>query len=126
MTATNITELKPNQIFVFGSNLNGWHGGGAARQAQDKFGAMDGQSKGLRGQSYAIPTLGHDMEKLLLETIKVHLIDLAEDALRWPEKEFLLTPIGTGIAGFSLQETEKTRNKTAVNFKKNGFIKKFL
>jgi len=52
-----ITELQPNEIFVFGSNLKGMHGGGAAYIAYRKFGAVMGQGVGLQGQSYAIPTM---------------------------------------------------------------------
>ena len=52
-----ITELKDNEIFVFGSNLQGSHGGGAAAIAAQKFGAIWGQGVGLQGQSYGIPTM---------------------------------------------------------------------
>lgn len=52
-----ITDLKPNEIFVFGSNLAGAHGGGAARVALNRFGAIWGQGVGLQGQSYGIPTM---------------------------------------------------------------------
>ena len=51
-----ITELKPNEVFVFGSNLQGMHAGGAARIAHERFGAVWGQGVGLQGQSYAIPS----------------------------------------------------------------------
>lgn len=50
--------MKSNEVFVFGSNLKGLHGGGAARAAMNKFGAIWGQGVGLQGQSYAIPTVG--------------------------------------------------------------------
>jgi len=56
-TPERITELKPNEIFVFGSNLAGAHGGGAARLAYNRFGAIWGQGVGLQGQSYGIPTM---------------------------------------------------------------------
>ena len=56
-TPEMITELKENEIFVFGSNLAGAHGGGAARVAYNKFGAVWGQGVGLQGQSYGIPTM---------------------------------------------------------------------
>lgn len=56
-TPERITELKANEVFVFGSNLAGAHAGGAARVALDKFGAVWGQGVGLQGQSYAIPTM---------------------------------------------------------------------
>ena len=57
ITPDNIRELAPNEIFVFGSNLQGWHGGGAARIAVDKFGAIEGLGVGPQGQCYAIPTI---------------------------------------------------------------------
>ena len=63
-TPKNIEKLKPNQIFVFGSNLNGNHIGGSAKQALDNFGAIEGQGEGLQGQSYAFPTLDEKMEKV--------------------------------------------------------------
>ena len=56
-TPEQITELKPNEVFVFGSNLAGAHGGGAARMAYRHFGAVWGQGVGLQGQSYGIPTM---------------------------------------------------------------------
>lgn len=99
-----ITKLEANQVLVFGSNLNGWHGGGAARQAKEKFGAVEGQAHGIQGQSYAIATLNKNMEKIRLSTIRRYLRDLAFYAKKHPKNEFLLTPIGTGIAGYSLQE----------------------
>lgn len=99
-TPENIQELKENQIFVFGSNMNGDHAGGAARLAVDKFGAVMGQAEGIQGQSYAIPTLDKDMQKVTEEELINSLANLREFANEHPEKEFLLTAIGTGIAGF--------------------------
>jgi len=64
ITPEYITELKPNEIFVFGSNLAGAHGGGAARVARNKFGAIWGQGVGLQGQSYAIPTMHGGVERI--------------------------------------------------------------
>ena len=99
-TPENIQELKENQIFVFGSNMNGNHAGGAARLAVEKFCAIMGQAEGLQGQSYAIPTLDKDMEKVTEEELITYLGNLRNFANEHPEKEFLLTAIGTGIAGF--------------------------
>ena len=99
-TPDNIQELKENQIFVFGSNMNGDHAGGAARLAVEKFGAIMGQAEGIQGKSYAIPTLDEDMEKVAEEDLINHLANLRHFANEHPEKEFLLTAIGTGIAGF--------------------------
>ena len=94
-----ITDLKEYEVFVFGSNLKGMHGGGAARVAYDKFGAVWGQGVGMQGQSYAIPTMQGGVE-----TIKPYTDEFIEYAKQHPEKKFLVTPIGCGIAGFSESE----------------------
>ena len=100
LTPENIQELKENQIFVFGSNMNGNHTGGAARLAVEKFGAIMGKAEGIQGQSYAIPTLDKDMQKVTEEELLVFLENFGNYANEHPGKEFLLTAIGTGIAGF--------------------------
>lgn len=100
-----INSLKQNQVFVFGSNTNGYHNGGAAKQAVE-WGAIYGIGVGRQGQTYAIPTLGSDFTKLPLETITYHLLKLVCDASQEPQTEFLLTKIGTGIAGFTEEEIE--------------------
>ena len=63
-TPERISNLKPNEIFVFGSNLAGMHGGGAAWIAYERFGAIMGQGVGLQGQSYAIPTMQGGVETI--------------------------------------------------------------
>lgn len=80
--------------------MNGNHAGGAARLAVEKFGAIMGKAKGIQGQSYAIPTLDKDMQKVTEEELLVFLENFRNYANEHPEKEFLLTAIGTGIAGF--------------------------
>ena len=94
-----ITELQPDEIFVFGSNLRGMHGGGAAYAAYRKFGAIMGQGVGLQGQSYAIPTMQGGVE-----TIKPYVDEFIEFAKTRPELTFLVTRIGCGIAGFMDEE----------------------
>ena len=94
-----ITELKENEIFVFGSNLQGRHGGGAARLAYEKFGAIWGQGVGLQGQSYGIPTMHGG-----IEDIKPYVDEFIEFAKSHPELTFLVTRIGCGIAGFRDEE----------------------
>lgn len=94
-----ITELKENEIFVFGSNLQGMHGGGAARLAYNKFGAIWGQGVGLQGQSYGIPTMHGGVE-----AIKPYVDEFIEFAKSRPELTFLVTRIGCGIAGFRDEE----------------------
>lgn len=90
-----ISSLKPNQIFVFGSNTQGRHGLGAAKTAKDKFGAKYGQAEGLQGQSYAIITkdLTKDDKKnpsRTPEQIKEQIHKLYEFARKNPDKEFLV------------------------------------
>lgn len=101
-----ITELKSNEVFVFGSNLHGIHAGGAARQAKDFFGAIEGKGVGIQGQSYAIPTLDGNFQKLPLNIIKLYVRDMFDYALSYPNDIFYLTAIGTGIAGYSKEEME--------------------
>lgn len=91
--------MKPNEIFVFGSNLAGSHGGGAAQLAYKRFGAIWGQGVGLQGQSYAIPTMQGGVE-----TIRPYVDEFIEFAKHHPEYKFLVTKIGCGIAGFKIDE----------------------
>jgi hypothetical protein len=98
-TPGRITYLKENEIFVFGSNLGGMHGGGAARIAYDKFGAVWGEGVGHFGQTYAIPTMQGGVE-----TIKPYVDDFVKFAAEHPELTFLVTRIGCGIAGFRDEE----------------------
>ena len=94
-----ITELQPNEIFVFGSNLKGMHGGGAAYIAYRKFGAIMGQGVGLQGQSYAIPTMQGGVE-----TIRPYVDEFIQFAKENKNLTFLVTRIGCGIAGFTDDE----------------------
>ena len=94
-----ITELQPDEIFVFGSNLQGKHGGGAARVAYRNFGAVMGQGVGLQGQSYAIPTMQGGVE-----TIRPYVDEFIAFAKDHPKLTFLVTRIGCGIAGFTDEE----------------------
>lgn len=96
-----ITKLEPQQIFIFGSNLAGIHAGGAARQAKEQFGAIEGQGEGLQGQSYAFPTLDKHFGKLTVRELEVSVKNLYREANDNPDKEFLLTKVGEGIAGYS-------------------------
>lgn len=91
-----ITELAPNEVFVFGSNLEGRHCSGAARLAFTKFGAAWGNGVGMCGQSYAIPT----MQGGVL-SIKPYVDDFLIFALNNKHLTFLVTEIGCGIAGFT-------------------------
>lgn len=99
VTPERIIALKDGEVFVFGSNLNGWHGGGAARAARLHFGAEWGKGEGPQGRSYAIPTMQGGVE-----TIAPYVERFIRYARRHPEQTFLVTPIGCGIAGFSPRE----------------------
>jgi hypothetical protein len=98
-TPERISELKSNEIFVFGSNLAGSHGGGAALLAYKRFGAIWGQGVGLQGQSYGIPTMHGGVE-----AIKPYVDEFYRFAVSHPENIFLVTRIGCGIAGFTAKE----------------------
>lgn len=94
-----IRTLAEDEVFVFGSNLAGMHGGGAAATAHRCFGAVWGQGVGLQGQSYGIPTMQGGTE-----TIKPYVDEFIAFAKSHPELRFLVTKIGCGIAGFRDEE----------------------
>jgi len=109
ITPDRISNLAHNEIFVFGSNLEGKHYGGAARFAVMKFGAEMGNPIGLQGQSYAIPTLSapggaRNCDKLPPQEIGKYVQEFANFASQNPNMFFYVTPIGCGIAGFTEQE----------------------
>ena len=95
ITNNRIEELEPGEIFVFGSNLEGAHGGGAALLAYRKWGAIWGQGAGLQGQTYGIPTMHGGPED-----IRPYVDEFIRFAIAHPELTFLVTEIGCGIAGF--------------------------
>jgi len=95
-----VTELKENEIFVFGSNLCGRHICGAAADAQKYFGAQPGVGEGLTGLCYAIPTVDTDFERRSLEHIAGSVERFLQQARNWPDRKFIITPIGCGIAGY--------------------------
>ena len=98
-TPDNIESLGPDEVFVFGSNLQGIHAGGAARVALEKFGAVMGQGVGIQGQAYAIPTMQGGVD-----TIKPYVDQFIELAREWDQTTFYVTRIGCGIAGFRDEE----------------------
>lgn len=103
-----ITQLDENEIFVFGSNLAGMHGGGAAKIAYASFGAVWGEGVGLYGKTYAIPTMHGG-----LDVIKPYVDDFIEFARTHPEMKFLVTRVGCGIAGFRDEEMAPLFKKAA-------------
>ena len=98
-TPEKITKLAPNEVFVFGSNRLGWHGGGAALTAMLKFGAVLFCGRGLHGQSYAIPTMHGGPEK-----IAPYVDEFITYATLHPELHFYVTKIGCGIAGHTAKD----------------------
>jgi len=109
VTPDNITELGENEVFVFGSNLLGIHGAGAARTAYEKFGAKWGVGEGLTGRCYAFPTVARpsgapavrQLERARLEGSRDKLFSVAREH---PELVFLLTRVGCGLAGYDEAE----------------------
>ena len=99
ITPQYITSLREGEIFVFGSNKEGLHGGGAARIAYEEFGAEWGIGVGMTGQCYAIPTMDR-----IIDIIRKHVDDFTAYAKAHPELTFLVTRIGCGIAGWRASE----------------------
>lgn len=91
---------RPAGVFVFGSNLRGAHGKGAALFAYRYHGAVYGQASGLQGNSYAIPTKDHKLKTLGLPHIKASVHEFYAFARAHPELTFTVTPIGCGLAGY--------------------------
>ena len=98
VASDRITELDENEIFVFGSNIQGMHGGGAAWIASQKFGAEWGVGEGFTGRTYALPTMEGEVSMR-------HAVDHFTDCARQhPELTFLVTAVGCGIAGYTPQQ----------------------
>ena len=98
ITPDYVTRLAPNEVFVFGSNEQGLHYGGAAKAAHENFGAIMGQGNGLQGKSYAIPSMSG------IGVMGEYVKEFCEFAKTHPEKRFLVTEIGCGIAGYTIDE----------------------
>lgn len=108
-TPEDITELGENEVFVFGSNLLGIHGGGAAKTARELFGAEIGVGEGLTGRCYAFPTVTRptglpSSRQLPREQLEIARDRLYHTALEMPEVTFFLTKVGCGLAGYPEEE----------------------
>ena len=103
-TPENIRSLERGEIFVFGSNLDGRHGKGAAKLAAQKFGAKYGDAEGLTGQCYALPTVGYNLSRMSLPRVREHIRRFIVFATDNPSLTFLVTKVGCGLAGFSVEE----------------------
>ena len=95
------TDAPPGSIFVFGSNLAGTHGAGAALHALKRYGAVRGVGVGATGRSYAIPTKGHRLEVLSVQAIAVYAEEFVAYARNNRETNFFLTRVGCGLAGYA-------------------------
>lgn len=107
-TPNQIHSLEPHQIFVFGSNVQGRHGAGAARQAL-QFGAIYWQPRGRQGQTYAIATKDLEIGRrsIALKAVHQEIHQFIDYAMTYPEWEFLVTAIGCGLAGYRVEEMVK-------------------
>lgn len=88
-------------VFVFGSNLAGIHGAGAARAAHDEFGAIYGTGEGSTGGAYAIPTKDKRVHTMSLDAIQPHVLKFLEFARLHSGVKFFVTRIGCGLAGYT-------------------------
>lgn len=119
ITKENIQELKPNEIFVFGSNTKGLHLGGAARVAYDKFGAEWGLSEGLSGRTYAIPTMSPEGDKVSKKTLYLSFYKFLLEVQYRKDLKFLLTKIGCGIAGWEVKDVAELLSLSIIDFNLN-------
>jgi hypothetical protein len=103
------------EIFVFGSNLAGRHGKGAALYAKQFFGAVYGVGYGRTGNSYAIPTKDEALRVLPLTTIQAWCFAFIEYAKAHPELTFVVTPVGTGLAGYTKDQIAPFFNGMPLN-----------
>lgn len=120
ITPDYVEHLADDEIFVFGSNVQGFHGGGAAHLAYNKFGAVWGQGVGLQGKSYAIPTMSGGVD-----AVKPYVDEFVVFAEQHPEFKFLVTRIGCGIAGFKDKQIAPLFSK-AVNLSNVYLPRSFL
>lgn len=100
-TPAHVSKLGEFDIFVFGSNLAGYHGAGAAYQARMKFGAQPGVGEGYTGRCYAIPTKDGKLEPLPLGSIFMRVRKFIEESQKNPHLQHLVTAIGCGYAGYT-------------------------
>ncbi len=105
--------MSAKVIFVFGSNTEGRHGKGAAKEALDYWGAKYGQAKGLQGNSYAIITKNLKIGKrsVTLNSIEKQIETLNRVVLQNPDCVFIISALGTSLAGFTVDEIKSLFNK---------------
>ena len=96
-----VLHVQDNQIVVVGTNLAGIHGAGAAQQAYREFGLQWGVGEGPSGRCYALPTKDERIQTRSLKDIQHSVLRFMAYVIEHPELEFLLTPVGCGLAGYS-------------------------
>lgn len=94
--------LSDDHIFVFGSNLAGVHGAGAALYARKHLGAEMGIGMGMTGKCYALPTKDYAIKPLAFDRVRNGILTFVKFACEHPELNFKVTSIGTGHAGFTI------------------------
>ena len=94
------TLPQNGEVFVFGSNLAGIHGAGAAKVALDKYGALWGKGVGLHGMTYAIPTKDEFINTLPLHEIKEFVEQFVSDSNFYEDSQYFVTRVGCGLAGY--------------------------
>lgn len=99
-TKSGPPKMTSSDVFVFGSNLAGRHGAGAARYAYEVLGAKAGVGRGMTGNCYAIPTKDHDVKTMTIPRINPYVVEFINYAMQNPQKRFIITRIGCGLAGY--------------------------
>lgn len=110
-----VSPSSPISVFVFGSNLAGRHGKGAALWARRHRGAIYGQGIGRQGDAYAIPTKDHQLLVLPLHLIQTHVADFLDHARLAPDTRFEVTPIVCGLAGYRPDQIAPMFSTAAAN-----------
>ena len=118
--------MSEESIFVFGSNLSGRHGRGAAAYAREHYGAVSGKGVGLQGTSYAIPTKDHALRGLPLDQIAHYVQRFIEFANEHTEMTFQITRVGCGMAGYSDKQMAPLFEEVPKNCKLPDEWKPFL
>lgn len=118
-----ITELKQHEVFVFGSNLAGRHGAGAAKQAV-KFGAEYGRGFGHYGKTFAIPTKDTQLNVLIIPEIAKYILQFRQYSEINQQFDFLVTKIGCGHAGYDISDIAPLFNWWDANLNPNIFLPK--
>lgn len=103
-TPERITRLKSNEVFVFGSSMDGYRVAGAGYDARKLFGAQYGVGVGMTGQCYCLPTKGFHRLPYVIESIRRHVQRFILFAKAHPEQTFLVTRVGCGIVGYTPQD----------------------